>query len=433
MNEAVNNKKLLLLGGNQISCEIVRRAKEMGCFVAVTDYNSVEKSPCKKIADASFDISVTDVDAVVQLIKRENIDGVIVGFADWSLPYYAEICEKAGLPAYGTKEQFEIFTDKKRYKALMREYNVPTVEEYCVDVNNFDASVEGIKYPVLVKPTDSCGAKGITVCYSKESLREAVEKAKEFSESGLVLFERYMEGREATIFWVFQDGNYYLSAIGNRHVKNNQEGVIPLPVGYTYPSVFLNKYRDEVEANCKEMFRSVGIKNGMMFMQCKIEDGTCVVYDIGYRLTGSLEYKNIQDTCGYDPMEMMINFALSGKMSEEDIGAKADPAFGGRYGFNVSCLSAPGTIKDLTGREEVMEFPEVIDAVIDHYPGEIITESMKGLLAQITVRILGTVDKREELYDIMRKIEQTIHIVSDDGRELMLPGIEPDDIEGYVI
>lgn len=433
MDNSLKNKRLLVLGGTLISCEIIKKAKELGCFVAVADYNSVEDSPGKQIADAAFDVSATDVDAVVDLIKKENIGGVLVGFNDMLLPYYAEICEKAGLPAYGTKEQFEIFINKDRYKALMREHNVPTVEEYQVDPDNFEATAKDIKYPVLVKPADSSGARGITICRSAESLKEAVQKAKDFSKTGIVLVERYMEGREATVFWVFSDGEYYLTAIGNRHVKNNQEGVIPLPVGYTYPASVLPKYRSEVEENCKEMFRAAGIKNGMMFMQCKIEDGTCVVYDIGYRLTGSLEYNNIKDACGFDPMEMMIRFALTGKMSEDNIGNAADPEFGGRYGFNVSCLSAPGKIAELTGVEEVKAFPEVIDAVIAHYPGETITEDMKGLLAQITVRVLGTVDSEEQLYDIMRRIEKTIHIVSDDGRELMLAGIEPEDIEGYIL
>jgi len=433
MNNVEKKKKLLILGGNQISCEIVRKAKEMGCFTVVTDYHPVEKSPCKRIADAAYDISVTDVEAIVLLIKQEKIDGVITGFADWSLPYYADICKKAGLPAYGTKEQFEIFTDKKRYKALMRSYHVPTVDDYVIDADNLEAAAGQIRYPVLVKPADACGARGITVCYSKENLREAVQKAKGFSAQGHLLFERYMEGREVTVFWIFQDGNYYLSAVGNRHVKHNQEGVIPLPVGYTYPSVFLNRYRKDVEDNCKRMFRAIGIKNGMMFMQCKVERGSCFVYDIGYRLTGSLEYKNIEDTCGYNPLELMIYFALHGKMSEQDIGQKADPSFGGRYGFNVSCLSAPGMIGKLLGTKTVMGFPEVIDAVIDHYPGEMITESMKGLLSQITIRILGTVDREEELYDIMHKIEQAIHIISAEGEELRLPGIASEDVKGYVL
>ena len=433
MNLELKDKRLLVLGGTRISCEIIRKAKELGCFVAVADYNNIQDSPGKQMADAAFDVSVMDIDAMVDLIGKQQIDGVMVGFADAILPAYAEICDKAGLPAYATKEQLEIFTRKDRYKELLRKYAIPTVEEYHVDVNPFHGPAEGIRYPVLVKPADSAGARGITICNSVRELEAAVEKAKTFSPTGNVLVERYIEGREVTVNWVFKDGEYYLTSIGNRHVKHNQDGVIPLPVGYTYPAAITPYFRAELEDKCKRMFRDLGIMNGMMFMQCKVVEGHCVIYDIGFRLTGTQEYTNLQKVCGYNPMEMMIRFALTGSMGEPELAAKINPEFAGKYGFNVSCLSAPGTIKELTGIEEVLQFPEVADAVIAHFPGETITESMRGLLAQITVRVLGTVDKEEELYRIMKKIEDTIHIVSTEGKGMMLDGIEVDDVEGYVL
>ena len=426
MNKELKGKRLLIMGGMRISCEIVRKAQAMGIYVIVADYNPIEKSPAKVIADEALDLNITDVDAVVKTIREKKIDGVFVGFNDMLLPFYAEICQRAGLPCYGTKEQFETLIAKDQYKALCRQFNVPTIPEYDIDD-------PAIKYPVLVKPVDSSGSRGITICHNREELTEAVEIGKKASKTGKVLIERYMDGREVTVFWTFQDGNYYLSALANRHVKHNQgNDVIPLPVGYTFPSVFLPKYRKEVEENCKHMFRHLGLKDGMMFMQCKVEDGTCYVYDLGFRLTGSLEYKIIERVCGYNPLEMMIAFALTGKMGSVSIADKAIPEFR-EPAFNVSCLCAPGTIKELTGVEEVKKFPEVEDAVIAHAPGETITEQMKGLLAQITVRVLGSVRSKEELLPIMQKIDDTIHIVGIDGQELLLQGIEYNDIEGYVL
>ena len=128
----------------------------------------------------------------------------------------------------------------------------------------------------------------------------------------------------------------------------------------------------------------------------------------------------------------MIQFALTGKMGEESIADKATPEFA-TPAFNVSCLSAPGSIKDIIGVEEVRSFPEVEDVVIAHTPGETITEQMRGLLSQITVRVLGSVQTKEELLPIMQKIDNTIHILSSDGKDLLLPGIEYNDIEGFVI
>lgn len=426
MDSKLKGKKLLVLGGTRISCEIIRKAQQMGIYVVVTDYNEVENSPGKKIADESFMVSATDVDEVVKLIKKECIDGVIVGFADVLLPYYAEICRKAGIPAYGTKEQFDVFINKDRYKELCRAFQVPTVEEYEVDLNDFEESTNQIKYPVMVKPADSSGARGITVCQSKKELKKALEKANSFSKSGKVLIERYLTGREVTVFWVFENGNYYLTAIGNRHVKKNQEGVIPLPVGYTFPASIITEYQEKIEQNVKNMLSSVGIENGMMFMQCKVENGECIVYDIGYRLTGSLEYKILKEVCGYDPLEMLINFALTGRMSENGIRNAVKPEFS-RYAFNISFLVKPGQIAQINGLENVLKIPQVIDSVIAHYPGEEITESMKGLLAQIAIRVLGTANSFEELKQTILRIQETVSILSNEGENMVLPGFDLDD------
>lgn len=416
----------MVLGGMRISCEIVKMARKMGVYTLVADYNRIEDSPGKQIADEAVDLSVIDVEAVVSYIKTHRIDGVLVGFNDMLLPYYAEICEKAGLPSYGTKEQFETLISKDRYKALCRDFDVPVIPEYDIDDTH-------IKYPVLVKPVDGSGSKGITICHNRQELEDAVAFGKKASKTGKVLIERYLDEREVTVFWTFQDGNYYLSALGNRHVKHNQgDDVIPLPVGYTFPSVFLPKYRKEVEENCKKMFRHLGLRDGMMFMQCKVEDGVCYVYDLGFRLTGSLEYKVLERVCGYNPLEMMIRFALTGKMGEESIEGKAIPEFK-TPAFNVSCLCAPGTIKSITGTDKVKAMPEVEDVVVAHAPGETITEDMRGLLSQIAVRVLGSVNAKEDLLPTMQRIGGTIQIIGQDGEPLLLPGIEKGDIEGFVL
>lgn len=429
MYEDVKGKRLLILGGTQISCGIVHKAKQMGLTVGVTDYFSIEESPCKQISDEQYDVSTIDVDAVVKLIREKRFDGLITGFSDMLLPYYAEICQKANIPCYGTKEQFDIFINKEKYKKLCKEYGVPTVQAYSQD----DLDQDRIKYPVLVKPVDGSGSRGISVCYTKSELLGAIELAKRFSKTETALIERYMTGREVTVNWLFVDGEYYLTSIANRHVKRNQgDDVIPLPVGYTYPASITSKYRAEIEEKAKSMFTAAGIRNGMMFMQCKVEDDVCVVYDIGFRLTGAQEYITYEDACGYNPLEMMIRFAVTGKMCEKEELGKIQPETM-KPAFNVSILAKPGTIGRIEGIEEAIEFPEVSDVIIAHYPGETITEKMRGLLAQISVRAFGSVDRKEQLYDAMKTVEKTIKIVSVEDELMNLPGIDKEDIEGLVL
>lgn len=419
-------KRLLILGGMRLSCEIVKMARNMGIVTLVADYNRPEDSPGKQIADEAVDLNITDVDSVTAYIQSNRIDGVIVGFNDMLLPYYAEICERTGLPCYGTKEQFETLIDKKKYKDLCRKFNVPCIPEYELDQPD-------IVYPVLVKPADNSGARGLTICRDPLQLQQAVNVAREYSRKGKFLIEGYMDGLEVTVFWIFQDEKYYLSGFSNRHMRQDQgTDVLPLPVGYTFPSVFLPKYRAEVEENCKSMFRHLGIRNGMMFMQCKVAEGTCLVYDIGFRLSGSLEYKLIRKVAGYDPLEMMIRFALTGKMSEDDLSKKAVPEYSA-YPYNVSCLCAPGKIRSITGLDQVRDLPGVIDVVPAYEPGEMITERMRGQLSQIAVRVLGVADRKEEVFPAMRKIHDSLQIICEDGRDHLLPGIESYDVHNYIL
>lgn len=422
----LEGKRLLILGGNNMSKEIVRKARMMGVYTIVTDWYDTVKSPVKLMADSYWNESIEDYDKLSVLIKDNKVDGVLTGFTDSYLLPYQRICEMNNLPCYGTRDQFDIFTNKDKYKALCRQYNVPTIKEYSINEDY-------ISYPVLVKPVDGSGSRGITICHDRKELNDAYQKAIDSSKQKKALIEQYIEGREVTVFWLFVDGRYYLTAIGNRHVKHNQDGnIIPLPVGYTFPSVVLPKYQKEVEENVKRMFASVGVKDGMMFMQCKVKDGSCLVYDIGYRLSGSIEYKILESVYGVDPLEMLIRFAVSGNMTKDDLSDKINPAEM-LPSFNVSCLCAPGTIKDITGLEEVKAFPEVIDVVRAHYPGQTITEQMKGLLTQITVRVLGTVEKKEQLYPVMKRVHDSIGIVSDEGKDLLLPGIEREDVDEFVM
>lgn len=426
MTSALKNKKLLIIGGDSFSVDIVKTAQSMGIYTIVTDWYDTKRSPAKLVADEYWNISIEDYDSLTKQIKEHHVDGILTGFTDSYLLAYQHLCEINDLPSYGTKKQFEILTNKALYKECCKRFNVPTIQQY-------NASDTDIQFPVIIKPVDGSGSRGLHVCHNQEELQDAIAASKKSSKQGEVIIERYMTGREVTIFWTFVDGKYYLSAIGNRHVKQNQgENVIPLPVGYTFPSVVIPKYQQEVEEQAKKMFAALGIKNGMMFMQCKVEDGTCYVYDIGYRLTGSLEYKILEVVSGYNPLKMLINFALTGKMTNEDISKKLNPATMSPC-YNVSCLCAPGTIAEITGYDTLRHEEGVIDSILTHYPGETITEEMKGLLTQITVRVLGAVKSREELCSTMQHIGETIQIKSTDNRQLLLPGIQPEDIEGMVL
>ena len=413
----INGKRLLILGGVVLSCDIIKQAKKQGAYVLVTDY--LEESPGKKIADKSFMVSTTDIDAVVELIKKENVDGMITGFVDSMLPYYQAICEKTSIPCYVTKEQIDIVTNKKRFKKLCQSFDVPVVAEYEIQYPFTLQDVKNINYPVLIKPVDNSGARGIYICETPEDLIDNYEKSLSFSSSKKVLVERYITAKEATIFYIIQDNEICLSAMADRHVKNNQIGIIPLPVAYTFPSKHLEKYQETLNSKVVEMFKSIGVRNGMIFIQAFVENENIIFYEMGYRLTGSLEYKIISKLNGFNPMEMMINFALTGSMNEIRIKDIVNPNYKG-WGFNITFLVKPGKIGSMLGIEEVSSLEGVIDVVASYSEGDIILESSIGTLKQVILRVFATTKTKNEMANLMDKIHGLIKVYSVDGENMLL-------------
>src|SRR5699024_4136184 len=429
----LKGKKLLILGGSRISCEIVRKAKELGVHTTVTDWYPLEKSPAKQIADEYFMTSTSDIPAMEKLIRENNIDGITTGYTDSVLPYYADMCEATGLPAYGTRKQFEILTDKTKYKKLCKQFNVPVIDEYDIKEADLETSkINDIKYPVLVKPADGSGARGVFICNDSNELKVKYREALNYSQSKNILVERYVDGKEVTACYLLDDDEVYLVGMGNRHMKHNQEGIIPLPVAYTFPSVYLDSYMKDTDENVKEMFRSLGMKNGMVFMQCLIKDDECIVYDIGYRLTGTLEYKLMNAIDSYDPLEMFIRFALTGQMSEKKLDKIITPIWK-QYACNVSFLMKPGTIEEIKGIEKIKEIPGVVDAVLAHDIGDTLQEEAKGMLKQIMLRVFAIANSEEQLKKMLNDIYHSLEVNGENGEKLLLEGLDATEIEGVLL
>lgn len=423
-------KKLLLLDGSQKAVEIIEEAHKLGLNVVVTDYNSTDESPAKLVADEYFQISTSDVSAVVELIRREGISGVLPGFSDRWLPVYAEICEASGLPTYADSNQLKLFTDKRRYKALLQAFDIPVIEGFSVE-EALDGLIPEERFPILVKPADGSGSRGITVCRSQADVCDAVSVAREYSWTDEVIVERYLPGQEATVHWVFQDGQYHVSLLWNRHMMTFGEGRFRLPVAYSSPSSLIPSYMKTTAPRVREMLASVGIQNGMMFMQCIVRGGVLYTYDIGYRVTPTQEYRIIEDRCGYNPLSMLINFAVTGAMGEPELKSKVNPDHPG-YGFNVSSLITPGTVRSFSGLDDVRSWPGVLSVSPSVKEGATLPPESLGQLRQIAVRTVGVTETKDALYSSMMEISNAIDVRGDNDASLKIGAFEIAQLEGLV-
>jgi len=424
-------KRIALLGGTFISCEIVKAAHDLGMEVHVLDYNPPSESPAKLIADAHAQISIADADAVASYVRDNGIDGLMTGYTDSILGFYARACDAAGLPCYGTKEQFDTFTDKRKWKELCAKYRVPTARQY--EVGDAEDRLEDVCYPVLVKPADGSGSRGVSVVREAGEFGPALNRAREFSKCGEVVVEDYLEGPEVTVFWLFVNGVKRVFMLGNRVVKDSQGGAMPLPVGYTFPASVLPRYLDEVAPHVDEMLESQGVRNGMMFMQCIVRDGIPHVYDIGYRLTGSLEHYLTKEVAGYSPVDMLLHYAVTGKMTDDSaIWDKVERVLYAPC-YNVSFLMKPGTIASFRGLDKLASIPSVVAVVKAHVEGETLPEEALGELRQIALRVLGVTDGISALRSEIMNVQSTLDIIGDDDESLVLPGFAEHECTANVI
>lgn len=99
---------------------------------------------------------------------------------------------------------------------------------------------------LCIKPVDNSGGRGISICKNELDLKIAYEKALYHSQTNSIIVEPYMTEKEVTIFYAIHNGEFYLTAMGDRHTKYNQNDVIPLPVAYSFPSKNLKKYQESL-------------------------------------------------------------------------------------------------------------------------------------------------------------------------------------------
>ena len=170
------------------------------------------------------------------------------------------------------------------------------------------------------------------------------------------------------------------------------------------------------------------MQNGMVFIQAFANNGSIMFYEMGYRLTGTQEYYILEHECGVNTMKMMVNFALTGEMSDNQAKELVNPDYSKFYCL-INFLIKPGTIGKITGAEEINDYPEVINTIYEHRPGDSITEAALGTLRQIAFRVFAEAPSRKELAMVMERIHNKIEIISDQGEKMLLHPLNVNEIQ----
>jgi biotin carboxylase len=405
----LSGKRLLIMGGVPNARDIVKKAHELGVHVMVTDY--LEDSPAKKIADESFMVSTTDIDAVVKLCQEQRVDGVFTGYIDSMLPYCCEVCERLGLPFYATKKQLECTTNKRSFKDACLLCGVPVARDYQLDSPD-------IPYPVAVKPVDNSGSRGFAVCHSREELEAAYQRALTFSTSKKVIIEEFLEGKEVTLYYTVQNGKVTLSTISERF---HQPGFAQLPAATLFFAEYFSLYDNEMHESVCRFAKMLGMKNGSFILQTYYTEDGFKCMEIIHRLSGIREYVIVSHENEIDIVKMHIRHALTGEFTGWDASIYDNPKFTHVYAYITFLLNKPGKIGEISGIQEIRMHPNVIDISPVYAEGDVIPDVVMGTLQQIFARCYIVADDKKELAEAIRDVEGLISVYDSDGNNMLLP------------
>ena len=420
-NKIFKGKKLLVLAGNFFHSKIVKAAQEMGAYVIVTDYLPLEESPAKLVADEYWMLSTGDIDAVVERCQQEHVDGVLAYCIDTVQHHYYEICQRLGVPCYGTKEQFDIMTNKRLFKDFCSRHGVDVVPEYTLE----DVENDRVTYPVLVKPSDSRGSRGQTVCFKKQKIQTAVSFASAESKDGKHLIERYMQGaHDMACTYIVINKTPILVKICDRYLGKKEDNLDRQQISSVCPSIHADEYVKNVEPHVKDMIRALGLDFGVVFLQGFLENGRIYMYDPGLRFPGSDFDIVLKEAIGFDCPSTFVHYALTGDITSQ-IG---NPINAYQYqGGACVILSIPvraGIINKIEGMDALKNHEGFYTATLWHHEGDVIEAT--GDVRQRAAETCFFVPDRKLIPTYVKYIYNTLKITDKDGQDMLISKVEPD-------
>lgn len=423
-------KKLIILGGNPETAILVKTAMSMGVYTIVVDPNPL--SPAKKVANESYDIEVFNVDEVVDLAKKLNVDGVLVGVADILVAPYQRICEKLNMHCYVTEDAVDAFCSKDGFKRYCIQHNIQDIPGiYINDIASIDNS-ENMKFPVMIKPVDNGGGVGMKICRDEDDYKNSVKTALKFSKKGVVLVERYMDCDDMAAYYTFKDGKAYLSAISDRLTTKKQGDSSPVCIGAIFPSKYTNQFVKEVNPKLCEFFESLDVQNGVLNLQFFVEDDIFYAYDPGFRLQGEAPHLPIAHINKFDHREMLVNFALTGVFGDDDFAIKNDFRFKGKTACTIWVLLKEGTIDSIEGLEQIQTDENVIFVLDRFKTGDVVDAEMLGTEKQVFARIYLVADTITDINKKIVEFRNLLKITDSQGQDMILQWMEPFEEADYI-
>ena len=411
--EDLKGKKILIVSSDGSDRALLKAARELGLYVVCCDKYDATRSPTKAMADEAWNLDYSQTELVAKKCIEAGVDGVIAAYAENRVDAACKISKAIGRPFYATEEQLDLTRNKLLFKELCEKYNIPTPYRYKLSIPLVDEQVKAVQFPVIVKPSDSGGRKGITVCYDKEHLAAAVDIALAESIYKDVVVEQFLVGTEMSAIYTIADGKASLSCLNDKYISEDQDSKGFLCSFVITPSRFLKQYYEKIDSKVKEMLKDIGAENGVATFQMMACNEGIYIFEMGYRINGNNDFTIIEKENGLNYCHMLMNYSLTGSMGEDL--EKDNPFFKHYHGTFVVLLHA-GKITKLD-YEELKGVKGIEDIYFTKQLGDVVSDRATNVHKSGMIKF--SADTLDEVKRIIHFIRIHLHIEDENGNNML--------------
>ena len=260
----------MLLGGIRYLLPVIKSAHEQGYYVITADY--IPDNIAHKYSDEYVNVSIIDKEAVLRVAREKQIDGIMSFGVDPGVVSASYVQNQLGLPSFGPFESVEILQNKDKFRAFLTEhgFNVPKAKGYN-RAEDAMADVAIWDYPIIVKPTDAAGSKGVTRVDNPEQLKAALDYAFEKSISGHIIIEDFIEkvGCSSDTDSMSVDGRLVFTSFCAQRFDLNASNPYT-PAAYSWPSTFTAEQEAYLTSEIQRLITLLGLKTVVYNIETRI-------------------------------------------------------------------------------------------------------------------------------------------------------------------
>ncbi|MCH5308521.1 MAG: ATP-grasp domain-containing protein [Prevotella sp.] len=342
-------RKIAIIGGSYLQLPVVNKAKEMGLEVHCFSWE--EGAVCKDVADCFYPISIVEKEQILAKCQEIGIDAVTTIASDTAVVTVNYVAQRMGLVS-NPEEYSEMTTNKYRMRQCFLNSNIPSPRFSLVD-DLAHYQITGFKFPLIVKPTDRSGSRGVEKVLDPIQLENSIVRAQKESFEHKAIIEEFVTGREISVESISYKGKHYILQITDK-VTTGAPYFVELE--HHQPSSLSSDIQEQVKQIVLKALNALHIQYGASHSELKItEDGDIKVIEVGARMGGDFIGSTlVQLSTGYDFLKGVIDVAL---------GIFEKPRLAENHHSGVYFLS-----KETAHLKHIIEkwenYPEIIEAEI---------------------------------------------------------------------